>query len=427
MSGFLSSIKGLSAHERNVLAATCLSSLGSFYSMAVAAFALPQIQRGLSISEDEVGGLFALIRLGAIFALLLGVLADRLGRRRLLIASVAGCALFNIATSFAQDGSTLAWLQLGARFFLGGQILLAGVVVSEELEAGNRGLGLGILSAIGGLGGALTLLVYAFVDDLPYGWRALFFVGGFGLLCVPWLLRSLSETQRFQLHHAEGSAASDSADFSDSSSLVSEREGLRDYRGRFVALLAIVLPVWIIAEPGSFFVSKHMQDGLNFSPAGVSLMIGICGIATPIGNLLAGLLSDRFGRKPTTIGVSLMMSFAVGIFYNAPGYILLGVGLGLIFLSVGSLMVLQTALATELFPTGLRSSASGVREAVATIGAAIGLYALGALYDTTQSHSESITWLLFLTPIAPIALLFIPETAGRNLEDIGLESAEGND
>ena len=81
-------------------------------------------------------------------------------------------------------------------------------------------------------------------------------------------------------------------------------------------------------------------------------------------------------------------------------------------------MVLQAALATELFPTGLRSSASGVREAFATIGAAAGLYGLGALYGVTQSHPVSITWLLVLTPIAPIALLFVPETAGRNLEDI---------
>ena len=57
--------------------------------MAVAAFALPQIQTGLAIPEEEVGELFALIRVGAVFSLFLGVLADRLGRRRLLIASVA--------------------------------------------------------------------------------------------------------------------------------------------------------------------------------------------------------------------------------------------------------------------------------------------------------------------------------------------------
>ena len=46
-----------------------------------------------------------------------------MGRRRILIASVAGCALCNVATAFAQSGLVLAWLQLAARFFLGLWIL----------------------------------------------------------------------------------------------------------------------------------------------------------------------------------------------------------------------------------------------------------------------------------------------------------------
>ena len=187
----------MSSHERRVLAATCVSSLGSFYTLAVTAFALPQIQRGLSIPESEVGSLFALLRFGTLFSLALAVLADRMGRRRLLIASVAGCALCNLATAFTPSGLALAWLQLGARCFLGAQILLAVVVVSEELSADNRGWGLGVLSAVGGLGGAVTVLVYAFVDKVPYGWRFLFVVGSFGLLCVPWLWSSLQETRRF--------------------------------------------------------------------------------------------------------------------------------------------------------------------------------------------------------------------------------------
>ena len=56
----------------------------------VTAFALPQIQRGLAISEDDVASLFALLRIGSLFSIVLAVLADRMGRRRLLIASVAG-------------------------------------------------------------------------------------------------------------------------------------------------------------------------------------------------------------------------------------------------------------------------------------------------------------------------------------------------
>ena len=138
-------------------------------------------------------GVFILCLIVAVFSLMFAVLADRIGRRRLLIASVAGCALCNVATAFAPSGLALASLQLCARFFMGAQILLASVVVTEELSADNRGWGLGVLSAVGGMGGALTLLVYAFVDHLPFGWRFLFVVGGFGLLCVPWLWRSLQE------------------------------------------------------------------------------------------------------------------------------------------------------------------------------------------------------------------------------------------
>jgi putative MFS transporter len=197
----------MTSHERGVLVATCLSSLGSYYTMAVTGFALPQIQRGLSIPEHELGSLFALLRFGTLFSLVVAVLADRMGRRRLLIASVAGCAVFNVATAFAQGGLALAWLQLGARFFMGAQILLATVVVSEELSAENRGWGLGILSAVGGMGGALTLLVFAFVEHLPFGWRFLYVVGGFGLLWVPWLWRSLQETRRFSDHQSQADAS----------------------------------------------------------------------------------------------------------------------------------------------------------------------------------------------------------------------------
>jgi len=403
----------MSSHERRVLAATCVSSLGSFYTLAVTAFALPQIQRGLSIPEGELGSLFALLRFGTLFSLALAVSADRVGRRRLLILSVAGCALCNLATAFAQSGLSLALLQLAARCFLGGQILLAAVVVSEELSAENRGRGLGLLSAIGGLGGALTILAYAFVDRVPYGWRFLFVVGSFGLLCVPWLWRTLKETRRFADHHSRSEASAAGAP---------AWQPLRDialgHGWRLAALVGVIAPVNLILEPGSVFVSKHLQDGLGYSPAGVGLLMAVCGIATPLGNVLAGTFSDRYGRRPMTILMCLVLSVAVALFYNGSATPAVVAGLALIFLSLGGIMVLHTALATELFPTALRSTAAGIREAVATIGASLGLSFLSLLYAATGSHSVSITWLLLLTPISPIILLFVPETARRELEEI---------
>ncbi|GAF78499.1 unnamed protein product, partial [marine sediment metagenome] len=62
MKRFLPRFPPMTRHERGVLVATCLASLGSFYTITVPAFAMPQIQRGLAIPEDEVGSLFALLR-----------------------------------------------------------------------------------------------------------------------------------------------------------------------------------------------------------------------------------------------------------------------------------------------------------------------------------------------------------------------------
>jgi MFS family permease len=181
--------------------------------------------------------------------------------------------------------------------------------------------------------------------------------------------------------------------------------------------------VAIILEPGSVFVSKHLQDDLGYSPGGVGLLMATCGIATPLGNLIAGSVSDRLGRRPVTILASLLLSAAVALFYHGAGSAALAPGLALLFLSIGGIMVLHTALATELFPTGFRSTAAGVREAVATVGASSGLWILSLLYGVTGSHAASITWLLLLTPVSPLVLLFVPETARRELEDIAPEPA----
>jgi putative MFS transporter len=386
--------------------------------MAVAGFAMPQIQRGLSIPEDELGVRFAVLRFGTLFSLVLAVLADRLGRRRLLIASVAGCALCNLATAFAPSGLVFAGLQLGARLFVGGQILLAGVVVSEELSAENRGWGLGVLTAVGGMGGALTLLAYAFVDHLPFGWRSLFVVGSFGLLCVPWLWRSLRETQRFSDHQNERDVSSE-----EGPAWQPLRDIVRLHGWRLAALVGVVAPVAVMLEPGSVFVSKHLQDGLGYSPGQVGLLVGACGIGAPLGNMLAGTVSDRFGRKPVTIVMSLLLSLAFALFYNGTGTVVIALGLALFFMSMGGIMVLHAALSTELFPTGFRSTAAGVREAVATLGSSTGLWILSLLYAVTGSHATSITWVLVLTPISPLILLIVPETARRELEEISPDPA----
>src|SRR5262249_28425593 len=147
------------------------------------------------------------------------------------------------------SGLALASLQLVARCFVSAQILLASVVVSEELAAEHRGRGIGLLTAVGGMGGALALLVFAGVDRLPGGWRALFVVGGFGLFCLPWLWRSLAETRRFTDHVSDGAGAPGWEGL---------RAAMRDHGWRILAVVGVIAPVALVLEPGSVLVSKHL-------------------------------------------------------------------------------------------------------------------------------------------------------------------------
>jgi len=86
------------------------------------------------------------------------------------------------------------------------------------------------------------------------------------------------------------------------------------------------------------------------------------------------------------------------------------------------LLALFQALGSELFPTSYRSTASGLRQLVATLGAALGLWVEARIYAVVGSHGTAITWMLIVTPIAPIiAALFLPETANLELEEIAPE------
>ena len=81
------------------------------YDLALLALALPQIQTGLGVADADVGALIAIVRLGVMPALLLTVLADRLGRQRLLVATILGVTYCTFLTAFVRSAAEFAALQ----------------------------------------------------------------------------------------------------------------------------------------------------------------------------------------------------------------------------------------------------------------------------------------------------------------------------
>ena len=106
------------------------------------------------------------------------------------------------------------------------------------------------------------------------------------------------------------------------------------------------------------------------------------------------------------------------IFFGSLGVLVPFLWIGLIFFMMGT-EVTAASYGTELFPTRNRSTASGIRGVVSTIGAAIGLAAVSGLYVFVDSNWIAIMILCGIGIVVPILFFLVfPETAGRRLQDI---------
>ena len=174
---FLGRPPALTRRQWRVLGLVAMASFFEMYDLYLFALTLKQIQADLAIPEASLGVLGSLVRLGAFPACLVALVADRVGRRKMLLGTILAYTLFTGATACAPNAQTFVLLQFGARTFAVAETLLAVVVIAEEFDPAVRGWGIGAVGAIQACGAGLAALLFMWVEVLPFGWRGLYLVG----------------------------------------------------------------------------------------------------------------------------------------------------------------------------------------------------------------------------------------------------------
>jgi putative MFS transporter len=376
---------------------------------------------GLTIPQAlQTGTVFFLGML--IGAVGFGRLADRIGRRAVLIITVSCDALFGLLSIFAPDFTILLILRLFTGMAVGGTLPVDYAMMSEFLPAKNRGRWLVALEgfwAIGTLVVALTAWA-ASAAGIADAWRVIFAVtalpalAGLGMrFLIPespiYLLRT-GKTHEAREVVNRIVAVNTGRELALSEELVlppaEPRVGIFSPSLRRTSV--IILAVWFLVSVSYYGVftwmpAKLASDGFGFV-RGYGFLV-LVALAQLPGYALAAYGVETWGRKPTLTGFCLLSSLGCLLFVIASGPILIGSSLLLMSFALLGTWGALYAYTPELYPTTSRATGMGAAGGMARLG---GLIAPSAMVYIV-SHGFALTIGIFagLLLIAAIASLML--------------------
>ncbi|MEU8570924.1 MFS transporter [Streptomyces pathocidini] len=309
---------------------------------------------------------------------LLGRVGDRKGRKAALTLTVtlmsASAVLIAIAPTYAVAGYGGAAVLLVARLLqglsVGGEYAASATYLTEASAPHRRGFASSFqyvsmtAGQIAGLGLQIVLQRTMSEEALhSWGWRIPFIVGALGAAVVFYLRRNMLETEAYEAYEAVEGAESGAPQ---------ERGTLRalwQHRREAFLVIALTMGGTVAYYTYTTYLTKYLSNSAGL-PKQTATLVSFCALIVFAAlQPLAGLLSDRIGRRP------LLITFAVGsTFLTVPIMTMLrhagsfwpAFGLALLALVViTGYTSINACVKAELFPTGVRALGVALPYAIA--------------------------------------------------------------
>jgi MFS family permease len=360
-----------------------------------------EVAAQIGLPATTVGIALALIRLASLASLPAAALADRVGRRSLLLTAAAvGLALTSLAALSPGFWWYVALVAL-ARPALSTLNALAGVVGAEETAARSRSAAIALITAAYGVGAGIVSVGRGLLPGDP-SFRVVMAFAVVPLVLLPLLARRVREPAIAERsEHAHGFPGA-------------VPPGMR---GK-VALIAALAGVLAIATgPGFTYLFVYGEGVLGASPLFLSTLVLGAGPAGLIGILLGRWGADRLGRRVTAglgmagTGAGVTYAYAVDTAELAIGYLVAIVASSAWAPPAG-------ALAAELVPTRIRATVAGWMTVAGVLGAVIGLTSFGILADLTGGFANAAMAIGIVVAVAAVGFAGLPETRGTELESL---------
>jgi MFS transporter, AAHS family, 4-hydroxybenzoate transporter len=360
--------------------------------------AAPFIAAGLGIKMPDFGPVFSAALLGAtIGAATFGPLADRLGRKRLLVFATVVFGVFTVLTALANSVQVLYAFRLLAGIGLGGATPCFIALTSEYAPARLRATLVTIMWSAFPLGAMLGGFLNSYLIN-ALGWRAIFYIGGVApLVLAAVLIGYLPESIKFLLLQRNDSKAvagivarlgiamppgAGATVVVDEKRLPGVSIGHLFTEGRALGTLLLWVPFFMgfgILTVAVLWTPTLLH--LNGIPAAATaFVVAFNGLGGFLGQSNAGWLIKRFGIMAILFPAFILGAGAtVGLGYGAASVGLAATFIGLIGLFMGFGTGGAIALAATIYPTSIRSTGVGWGMAMGRCGQIIGPLLTGIL------------------------------------------------
>ncbi|WP_241023256.1 MFS transporter [Paraburkholderia sp. Ac-20340] len=377
------------------------------------AFVIPTLLTAWHMSKAQAGviGTSALVA-SAIGGVIAGVLADRIGRVRVLKLAILWFSLFTGLSAFTNGFHQLLFTRSLQGLGFGGEWAAGAILIGEVVDKRIRGRAVGCVQSGWPVGYALAALMYwGLFSALPeqYAWRILFLVGILPGLLVLWMRRNVDESSAFE------SAAEFRA-----------QTGLFDTFAQVFA--PNVLPRTVLASAmaagalgGNYtiltWLVTYLRETQSLTVNLTTMYLAVNIFGSFCGYVGMAYLSDAIGRRWTfsisAAGATLTVLAYTQLHLPLPVLLVLGFPVGLFQSGIVSGM---GACFTELFPVQIRASAGGFSY---NFGRGMGSLVPAAVGITSASVglAKSIgVWAAASYVVVFIVAIFLPETRNKQLE-----------
>ena len=399
----LAALRSLDTTQRHVVAATFLGWTLDAFDYFLLVMVMPAVAQTFRVSVKDVAfALLLTLAFRPLGALIFGRLADRYGRRRVLMIDVALYSVLGLACAFAPSLLVLLVLRSLFGIAMGGEWGTGASLAMESIPAKSRGIVSGILQSGYPCGYLLCAIAYGLLFNW-IGWRGMFVLGILPALLVLYLRRSVPESPVFEQRERAGA-----------------RRGVREsMRGhwRLFGYLIVTMAVFNAFSHGSQDVyPTFLKLQMHFGTHLVSLLTIILNLGALVGGLVFGQWSEKIGRRRAMASACVLALPAIPLWSYGGSVLLLAIGAFWIQVAVQGAWGVVPGYLNELSPDDVRGTLPGFAYQLGNLiasGTAYALAWMAAARHGDYAFAQAV-WIGVVAILLALLTWFGPEAHGAH-------------